>query len=133
MATKTFEIRTDPHEAVIGSTTLLFEAEVIGAEFAQAYSSLRDVQQKVKGAQGGKASSTKHAKSDDIDADVLTELSDAMRGFVRRFMLPESQTVFDGLRLPDRILVQLMEYVAELYGGGSGGPGKDVAGGTSSG
>ena len=130
MATKTFEIRTEPHEAVIGPHTLLLEPEVVGAEFAQAYASLRDVQQKVKGAQGGKASSTKHAKADGVDADVLTELSEAMRAFVRRFMLPDSQAVFDGLRLPDRVLVQLMEYVAELYGGGSGNPA--AAGGTSS-
>lgn len=130
MATKTFEIRTEPHEAVIGANTLLLEPEVIGAEFAQAYASLREVQAKVKGAQAGKPSSTKHAKADGIDAGILTELSEAMRSFVRRFMLPDSQAVFDGLRLPDRILVQLMEYVAELYGGGSGNP--VAAGGTSS-
>lgn len=131
MATKTFEIRTEPHEAVIGPHTLLLEPEVIGAEFAQAYSEIREVQNKVKSAQGGKSSSTKHAKADGLDADVLTELSDAMRAFVRQFMLPDSQSVFDGMRVPDRILVKLMEYVAELYGGGSGNPA--AAGGTSSG
>lgn len=130
MATKTFEIRTDPHEAVIGSHTLLLEPEVVGAEFAQAYSAIREVQGKVKAAQAGKSSSTKHAKADGLDAEVLTELSESMRKFVRRFMLPDSQVIFDGLRLPDRVLVQLMEYVAELYGGGSGNP--VAAGGTSS-
>ncbi|AKA61671.1 hypothetical protein SEA_YDN12_4 [Streptomyces phage YDN12] len=130
MATKTFEIRTDPHEAVIGPHTLLLEPEVIGAEFAQAYAAIREVQGKVKSAQASKGSSTKHAKADGLDADVLTELSEAMRSFVRRFMLPDSQAVFDGIRLPDRILVQLMEYVAELYGGGSGN--QAAAGGTSS-
>ena len=130
MATKTFEIRTQPHEAVIGPHTLLLEPEVIGAEFAQAYAAIREVQGKVKAAQGNKASGTKHAKADGLDADVLTELSEAMRAFVRRFMLPESQAVFDTMRIPDRILVKLMEYVAELYGGGSGN--QDAAGGTSS-
>lgn len=130
MATKTFEIRTQPHEAVIGPHTLLLEPEVIGSEFAQAYAAIREVQAKVKGAQASKGSSTKHAKVDGLDADVLTELSEAMRAFVRRFMLPDSQTVFDGMRVPDRILVKLMEYVAELYGGGSGNPA--AAGGTSS-
>ncbi|AKA61742.1 hypothetical protein SEA_MAIH_4 [Streptomyces phage Maih] len=130
MSTKTFEIRTEPHEAVIGPHTLLLEPEVIGAEFAQAYAAIREVQGKVKAAQASKGSSTKHAKADGLDADVLTELSEAMRAFVRRFMLPDSQAVFDGIRLPDRILVQLMEYVAELYGGGSGN--QAAAGGTSS-
>lgn len=130
MASRTFAINTTPHEAIIGDTTLLFEPEVLGAEFAQAYDMLRTVQQKVKGAEGGKASSTKHAKADSVDASVLADLSDAMRVFVATFLLDESREAFAGMRLPDRVLVQLMEYAAELYGGGSGNP--DAAGGTSS-
>ena len=134
MATRNFAINTEPHEAVIGGVTLLFEPEVIGAEFAEAYEQLRAVQQKVKGAQAGKASSTKHAKADSVDALVLGELSDAMREFVGTFLVAESREVFASLRLPDRILVQLMEWAAELYGGGSGdAEGNPVAaGGTSS-
>lgn len=116
MATKSFAINTEPHVADVGGTELLFQAEVIGAEFAQAYAQLRTVQQKVKGT---KASSTKHAKEESLDPDVLVELHHAMKAFVRGFLLPESQTVFDRLRLPDRILVQLMEWVAELYGSGT--------------
>lgn len=127
---RTFEIRTEPHEAVIGPHTLLLEPEVVGAEFATAYAALREVQRKVRSAEPAKGSSTKHAKADGLNADVLIELSDAMRVFVRKFMLPDSQAVFDGMRVPDRVLVKLMEYVAELYGGGSGNP--DAAGGTSS-
>lgn len=126
--TRTFEIRTEPHEAVIGSDKLLFEPEVIGSEFAQAYEALKIVQKKVNDAKGSKASSTKPAKADSLDASVLSELSAAMRDFVSKFLLAESRPVFDGLRLPDRVLVQLMEYVAELYGGGSG----NAAGGPSS-
>ncbi|AMD42745.1 hypothetical protein SEA_XKCD426_4 [Streptomyces phage Xkcd426] len=129
MASKTFAINTEPHEAVVGTTTLLLEPEVIGAEFAQAYDSLRVIQTKVKTAQGGKASSTKHAKEDGITSELLAELSDAMRTFVRKFLLPDSAAEFDKMRLPDRVLVQLMEYVAELYGGGSQG---NDGGGTSS-
>lgn len=117
MAEKTFEIRTEPHVASVGKTQLLFQAEVIGAEFAQAYGELRAVQQKVK---GNKASSTKHAKEEATDPAVLIELHEAMRSFIRGFLLPESQTVFDGLRLPDRILIALMEWTAELYGSGAG-------------
>lgn len=130
MASRSFALNTTPHEATVGSVTLLFEPEVIGAEFAEAYEQLRDVQQKVKGAGGSKASSTKHARAESVDAGVLGELSDAMRKFVGTFLLEESQAAFADLRLPDRILVQLMEWVAELYGSGSGN--LDAAGGTSS-
>jgi cobalamin-dependent methionine synthase I len=131
MASKTFALRVEPHEAIVGDTILLLEPEVIGADFAEAYDALREVQQKVKSAEGNKASSTKTAKASTVDAKMLTELSAAMRSFVRRFLLEESRPVFDDMRLPDRVLVDLMQYVAELYGGGQGNRAAD--GGTSSG
>lgn len=118
MATKAFAINTEPHVADVGGTLLRFQAEVIGAEFAQAYAELRTIQQRVKGT---KASSTKHAKDESLDPEVLVDLHKGMRKFVRGFLLEESQASFDSLRLPDRILVQLMEWVAELYGSGASG------------
>lgn len=127
MATKSFAINTEPHIADVGGTQLRFQAEVIGAEFAQAYAELRTVQQRVK---GNKASSTKHAKDADLDPDVLVDLHNSMRKFVRGFLLPESHDTFDSLRLPDRILVQLMEWVAELYGSGTDSKDGDDAGKT---
>jgi hypothetical protein len=117
VATKSFAINTEPHLADVGGTVLKFQPEVIGADFAQAYAELRTVQAKVK---GNKASSTKHAKEENLDPAVLVEVHDAMRAFIRRFLLEESYAAFDTLRLPDRILVQLLEWTAELYGGGSG-------------
>lgn len=117
MATKSFAINTEPHVADVGGTLLKFQPEVIGSEFAQAYSELRVVQQKTS---GRKASSTKHAKEEDVDPAVLVELHQAMSGFVRGFLLPESLEAFDALRLPDRVLVQLLEWTAELYGSGAG-------------
>lgn len=117
MATKAFAINTEPHVATVGDHVLKFQPEVIGADFAQAYAELRTVQAKVK---GNKASSTKHAKEENLDPAVLVEVHDAMRSFVRRFLLEESYAAFDVMRLPDRILVQLLEWTAELYGGGSG-------------
>lgn len=117
MASKSFAINTEPHVADVGGTELKFQPEVIGAEFAQAYAGLRAVQSKVK---GNKASSTKHAKEESLDPSVLVEVHEAMRTFIRRFLVEESHAAFDTLRLPDRILVQLLEWVAELYGGGSG-------------
>lgn len=125
MATKSFAINTEPHLADVGGTVLKFQPEVIGADFAQAYAALRTVQAKVK---GNKASSTKHAKEENLDPAVLVEVHEAMRAFVRRFLLEESYAAFDALRLPDRILVQLLEWTAELYGGGQG----NAPGGSSS-
>jgi hypothetical protein len=119
---RTFTLHTDPHEAVVGDTTLLLIPEVEGAAFAQAYADLRAMQDKVNNARGSKASGTKHAKADNVSPELLVELSATMRGFVRGFLLEESQPVFDGMRLPDRVLVELLEYTAELYGGGSGNP-----------
>lgn len=110
MAERTFEIRTEPHKANIGTTTLLFEPETNGAAFAGAYAKLKSAQQKLT------------AAGDNIGEEELTAVNTGMRDFVRRFLLEESKTAFDNLSLPDRVLVQLLEYAAELYGGGSGKP-----------
>lgn len=126
MTTRTFTLNTEPHEAIIGDVTLFFEPEVLGAEFVQAYTRLREAQVKVSGT---RATSSKAGKAADTDPKALLELTQTMRSFVRDLLMPESRETFDGLRLPDRILIQLVEYAAELYGGGSGNPAAD--GGTS--
>lgn len=130
MTERVFEIRTEPHRAVVGDTTLLLVPETSGGDFLAGYAKLREVQAKVNRKTGGvKASSTKHAKEAEQDLEALAELSNTMRMFVARFLLPESVPVFENMRLPDRILLQLIEFAAELYGGGSGNP--DADGGTS--
>lgn len=130
MVERVFEIRTEPHRVRIGEAVLLFEPEVYGAEFLDAYNHLVDVQKRVsRKTSGVKASSTKHAKEPDITAAELTELNNTMREFTARFLLPESVPVFEAMKIPDRILLQLIEFAAELYGGGSGNP--DADGGTS--
>lgn len=130
MAERVFKIRTTPHRAVIGDTTLLYEPEAYGTEFVAEYNKLVEVQSRVgRKAAGTKANSSKHAKSSDINAEELAEVNAAMRGFVARFLLPESVPVFESMRIPDRILLELVEFAAELYGGGSGNP--DADGGTS--
>lgn len=108
MAIRTFAINDQPHEAKIGEHALLFQPEVVGARFAQAYAGLREVQKQVT------------AAGDDVDPDLLTAVNTEMRAFLANFMLPDSVKVFDTLELPDRVLVQLLQWVAELYGGGSG-------------
>jgi hypothetical protein len=118
MATRQFNINTQPHEAVIGDTTLLFQPEAVGAVFMNAYAGLREAQERVA------------AAGDKATAEDLESMDKAMRGFVSTFLLPDSQDEFDDMQLPSRILVQLLEYAAELYGGGSQG---NARGGSSSG
>lgn len=117
MASKSFHINTEPHTAVIGDVTLSFEPEVIGAEFASAYSGLKVAQKQITDA------------GDNVGEAELLAVNAGMREFVGRFLLPESKPDFDALKLPDRVLVQLLEFVASLYGGGSG----NVPGGSRSG
>lgn len=110
MAERTFEIRTEPHQAHVGEHTLYFEPEVEGAAFADAYAALKEAQKAIT------------AAGDNVGADELKIVSQGMREFLARFMLEESRTLFEGIRLPDRVLVKILEFVAELYGGGSGNP-----------
>jgi len=129
---RVFNIRTEPHRAVVGDVTLLLIPECSGSDFLDAYKNLRDVQTRVnRKSSGVKASSSKHAKDADIDVAELADLSRTMREFVASFLLPESVAPFETMNLPDRILLQLIEFAAELYGGGSGNP--DADGGTSTG
>ncbi len=108
MAEKSFAINTVPHVATVGPHLLSFEPEVIGAEFAEAYAGLKSAQKQIK------------KVGDDIGASELLAVNAGMRDFLSRFMMPDSKELFETLRLPDRVLVQLLEWVAELYGGGSG-------------
>lgn len=130
MASKNFAINTEPHVATIGNVQLRFQPEVIGSEFASAYAKLVDAQQKVNDRKGAKASSTKHGKAETVDPATLVELNQAMREFLSGLMLPDSQKVFETFQVPDRILVELLQWTSELYGGGSGNA---DAGGSSTG
>ncbi|MGH6979060.1 MAG: hypothetical protein ACRED4_07195 [Brevundimonas sp.] len=120
MAEKTFSINTEPHVAIIGNERIEFLPEVVGTDFAEGYAALVEVQQKVNDAKAAKSSSTKHAKGPTMDPRMMLELNSGMRTFLSGLMMPESKERFAEMRLPDRILVNLLEWVAELYGGGSG-------------
>lgn len=117
MAEKTFALNTEPHVAVIGDQRFEFLPEVVGAEFAGSYAKLKDMRDRVRAPKGAKA---KADAADIVDAELLASLSESMRSFIRGFLLPASAEAFDKARLPDRILVELIEWVAALYGGGSG-------------
>lgn len=130
MASKDFGINEEPHVANVGKHRFLFVPEMVGAKFASAYAKLTDVQKDVKAMSGGKASSTKHAKEESFDPDVMVRVSAAMVDFVCTFLVDDGErTRFRETTIPDRVLAQLIEWVAELYGGGSGNP--EEAGGTS--
>lgn len=130
MAERHFTLYTDPHVAHVGPHDLFFEPEVIGTEFVEAYTRLQQVQEEVTEATTPrKATATRHAKA--IDLSAASKLDPAMRDFLAAFMLPESAELFVTLRLPQRVLVELIEFVTELYGGGSGNP--DADGGSSDG
>lgn len=131
MAERSFEIRTEPHKAHIGTTTLLLVPEANGADFVGEYAKLRAAQVKVSGA---KALSNKQARNgnpkfEEVSAEALTDLNRTMRDFVSKFLMDESKPVFAALVVPDRVMLQLIEFAAELYGGGSGN--QDADGGTS--
>lgn len=125
---RVFEIRTEPHTARIGGAALLFQPEVIGSEFMTAYAKLREAQRKVTGSKGN---SSKPARAEDTSPETLAEVTAAMHSFIRGLLLPESVPAYDALRLPDRVLIELIEWTAELYGGGTGK--SPAAGGTSTG
>lgn len=108
MASKNFAINTDPHDATIGDKTLFFVPEVEGSEFMTAYTELRDVQ-KIVG-----------QNEVDATAEDLVMVNTAMRDFLSGLMLPDSRVTFDTMKLPSRVLVQMLEWVAGIYGGGSG-------------
>lgn len=145
MATKTFSFNTEPHVATVNGHDLLFEPEVMGDEFMDAFSELREAQAAASG-----------IDLDDLSTMDPAKLRGATRGlrqFVARLMLPESaqrflalEVVKDGavlsthqdwdeaqeaadqvagarvkwaMPMPDRVLVALMEWVTELYGGGA--------------
>lgn len=116
---RTFSIRTEPILAQVGEVTLAFVPEADGTDFAQAYDELRTAQKKLKSSKD----------EDGIDPKVLAGVSGAMRSFIASFLTDESRPVFDGMKLPDRVLTEMLQYCAELYGGGSGNPA--AGGGTS--
>lgn len=145
---KSFALNVDPHEAVIGPHTLLFQPEVMGDKFLDAYERLRATQ-RAAGVNGDLSTA---------EPEILRQVVDQLRVFLANLMLPESAEVFarwevradgkvlgsygtpdeaaeaaeqagDGaavvsacLPLPDRIMIELMEFAVELYGGGASRP-----------
>ncbi|MFE3032916.1 hypothetical protein ACFXKY_14880 [Streptomyces canus] len=141
---KSFALHTEPHVADIGGTELEFQPEVMGDEFMDAYAELRDAQ-KAKGvdldnladADPKDVRRTARALRLFLARQMLEESADL---FLRLNVVKDGETlqtfqdldqaeefaaqhegvrVADELRLPTRVIVELLEWVVELYGGGN--------------
>lgn len=148
MAKKAFSLNTTPHEAEIGDAVYLFEPEVLGDEFLDRYERLQEANRRLD---LDPANMTDADLSTVREAAVAMRvflaslmLPESAHEFARWDVIaggkvisshptPEEATeaaakrkgatVKDaGHRYPDRVLVELMEWVIELYGGGQRPP-----------
>lgn len=150
MATRKFALNTEPHIAEIGEYRFEFQPEVMGDEFLDSYSLLQETGKRVNvdladttnidlsdvrevtvalrvflaslmlpasaaeftswqvRAAGGKVLSS-HRTPDEAHAAAAETKG-------------KTTVVDGGVRLPDRVLVELMEWCVELYGGGQRPP-----------
>lgn len=144
MATRTFALNTQPHVADIGGTKLEFQPEVFGDEFMDAYVELRDAQT----AKGVDMDNLAEADPKEVRRTVRAlrlflarqMMEDSADLFLRLNVVKDGETletfpdldeaeeyaaqhegsrVFDALRLPTRVIVELLEWVVELFGGGT--------------
>ncbi|MFD3848195.1 hypothetical protein ACFWVB_20180 [Streptomyces microflavus] len=141
---KSITLSTEPHEAEIGPYRLFFQPEMYGDEFLDAYSQLQEVQRALSGGDVESMSTdqlrmlysqmrrflsrlmTEESAAEflrfvvrDADGTVLsvhTEREDAETEAAR---LEGAGVADESIRLPDRVLVELLEWVVEVYGGGN--------------
>lgn len=108
MATKQFHINTEPHVAEIGDVKLLFSPEIEGAEFASAYARLMERQEELT------------ADGAENDPATIGKLDACIREFINELLLEESREDLAKTRIPLRILTSMLQWIAEIYGGGPG-------------
>lgn len=147
MARKTFAINREPHVADLGDgTELHFTPETYGDLFLDAYAELQDVQATL-GAEDGDMTNLSGDKLRNLYGAIRKYLTKMMtEESAERFSRyevrqggevvevfrdrGEADTYCEGLgsgarvhdksiRLPDRVLIELMEWSIELYGGGT--------------
>ncbi|WP_327385076.1 hypothetical protein [Streptomyces sp. NBC_01207] len=142
MASKTFALNVDPHVATVAGVDLLFQPEVMGDQFLDAFEALQASYRNLGGDMDDLST---------VDGDALRKVTGSVRQFLAEMMLPESAKVFlqfevhdargkvlgsygsrteaenratakgatvvdVGMQLPDRILIELMEWVMEVHG-----------------
>ncbi|MGA5497695.1 hypothetical protein ACPCSP_25360 [Streptomyces cinereoruber] len=142
---KSFKLNTEPHEAEIGDVTLLFTPEVMGDDFLEHYQELRGMQSMV----GVDLTDMSQLDPDKLRAVVASirvflarlMLPESAEVFACWDVVRDGETIGsfrdpqeaadaasgeDGatvenrsMKLPDRVLIELMEWAVELYGGGN--------------
>lgn len=142
MAKKQFSLNSEPHEAEVGDVTLRFVPEIMGDEYLDTYERLQEKLAEVnldsENLQAGDISAVRQtnaavrvflaslmlpesaaefARWDVVEGDTVVsshrspeEAQEASRQGTR--------VVDASMRLPDRVVVELMEWVIELYSGG---------------
>jgi hypothetical protein len=148
VAKKQFALNTSPHEAEIGDATFLFEPEVLGDEFLDRYERLQEANRRldIDPANMADADLSKVREATVAMRVFLASLMlpESAHEFARWDVVAGGKTVSShptpeeaaeaaakrkgatvkdaGHRYPDRVLVELMEWVVELYGGGGSRP-----------
>jgi hypothetical protein len=113
MATKRFSLHTEPHVAEIGDELAFeFQPEVDGDQFLDAYDALKE---RYSGLQLGDGNDLAQIQTAD-----LREAIGAVRDFLASLMLPQSAAEFATAKLPNRVVMQLLEWAMEIYGGNDG-------------
>ncbi|MEW2568303.1 hypothetical protein [Streptomyces sp. NPDC047070] len=143
-------LNTEPHKAEVGPHTLLFQPEIFGGEFLDTYNRLQEVQKEFSDADfetmSGDQLRNLYQEMRNFLCRLMTPESAAeFSRFVivavadRSNVLEEFRTREEAeshakeiktptaiedksMRLPDRALIQLMEWVVTLYGGTSARP-----------
>lgn len=146
MATKSFSLNTDPHIAEIGDAIeLLFLPEVMGDEYLDHYGALTERYQSLgidlKNPTGMDAKTLRAASAGVRDFLVELMVPESAKEFsqwdvvdgkgkvVASFLRNSEATakaekakdhavVFAGMRLPDRVIIELLEWSMTLYGAG---------------
>lgn len=140
---KAFALNQEPHVAEIGDQELEFQPEVMGDEFLDAYAEMRDRQ---KAESGVDVEDLKGGDAEDLrkvtgglriflsrlmlpdSAKLITQVDVRKDGNVLEtfYTWEEGRAYADehggtprwAFRVPDRILVQLLDWTVELYSGG---------------
>lgn len=149
MARKQFTLQHEPHVAEVGDIELYFKPEIYGDEFLDAYSALQDTHREL-GTDLNDLNSLSGDKLRALYGTMRTFLKELMteesaKQFIRFEVVKAGKTVEafgsreeaeehaaglksgakvvdKSMRLPDRILVQLLEWTIEIYGGSDSRP-----------
>lgn len=145
VATANFAFNTEPHVATVGGTPFEFQPEVMGDEFLDAYEEFRDGQKEetgvdVENLDGADAQQLRKITRalrvflarlmlpDSAEfflrlevvrgAEVLETFTDLEEAQAYAEKAGDGARVQNAFRCPDRILIQLLDWVVGLYSGG---------------